>query len=124
MTMGGTPVCPGSIPVENIGGGGTADAHWREAVFFNELMTGFVNSRTTVPVGIMNPMSVMSIQSLADFGYVVNPKAADPFGIPGISATRAAQQLNFDPTTAGWERVDPPKFEMSSIGKVKPIVMQ
>lgn len=124
VTMGGTPVCPGSVPVENTGGAGTADAHWRESVFFNELMTGFVNSRVSVPVGIMNPLSVMSIQSLADVGYVVNPLAADPFAIPGLSASRANAQLNVDATASPWEIVERPMFEVSRTGTVRKIVVQ
>ena len=38
------------VPVEDMGGPGTADAHWRELVFDNELMTGFINFGT-------NPLS-------------------------------------------------------------------
>src|SRR6188472_3742327 len=30
------------VPVENTGGPGTADGHWRESVFRNELMSGFI----------------------------------------------------------------------------------
>ena len=32
-----------AVPLDNVGGPGTRDAHWREAVFGNELMTGFLN---------------------------------------------------------------------------------
>ena len=124
QTMGGTPVCPGSVPVENLGGAGTADSHWRESVFFNELMTGFVNTRATVPVGLLNPLSLMSIQSLADVGYTVNAKAADPYGIPGIVASRISAQLNWDVQSSEWEKVEQPRFEISTVGKVKAVVMQ
>ncbi|MEY9156351.1 leishmanolysin [Bradyrhizobium japonicum] len=31
------------VPVENTGGEGTVDSHWRDTVFGAELMTGFVN---------------------------------------------------------------------------------
>jgi hypothetical protein len=124
LTIGGTSVCPGSVPLENQGGAGTADSHWRESVFFNELMTGFVNTRQSVPVGILNPLSVMSIQSLADLGYQVNPSAADPYTIPGTAAMRGAAQLNVDVPSSPWERVDHPKFEMSTLGKVRPVVLQ
>lgn len=124
VSMGGTPVCPGSIPVENTGGAGTADAHWRDAVFFNELMTGFVNSRVSVPVGIMNPLSIMSIQSLADAGYTVNPLAADPFAIPGLSASRVSGQLNVDVPATPWEIVERPLFELSRTGTIKRIIVQ
>jgi hypothetical protein len=123
VSMGGTPVCPGSVPVENTGGAGTADAHWRESVFFNELMTGFVNSRATVPIGIMNPLSVMSVQSLADAGYTVNPLAADPFAIPGLSASRVQSQLNVDVPQSPWEIVQHPMFELSRSG-IKRVIIQ
>ena len=36
------------VPVENSGGPGTADGHWRESVFNNEVMTGYLNSGTTL----------------------------------------------------------------------------
>ena len=124
VAMGGAPVCPGSVPVENQGGPGTADAHWRESTFFNELMTGFVNSRVTVPVGIMNPLSVMSIQSLADVGYTVNPKAADPYNIPGITAARVSGQLNVEASQPPWELLERPKFEISRTGTIKSIILQ
>jgi len=65
-----------SIPVENTGGAGTANSHWRETVFGNELMTGFYNS------GIANPLSRITIASLADLGYTVNYAAADPYAPP------------------------------------------
>jgi len=124
QTMGGTPVCPGSVPVENLGGAGTADSHWRESVFFNELMTGFVNSRATVPVGLLNPLSLMSIQSLADIGYTVNAKAADPYSIPGIVASRISAQLNWDVQSGEWEKIERPRFEISRIGHIKAVVVQ
>jgi hypothetical protein len=62
----------GGVPVENTGGGGTRDAHWRESMFDNELMTGFLNSGS-------NPLSRITIASLADMGYTVNLNAADNF---------------------------------------------
>ena len=117
IAMGGTSVCPGSIPVENSGGGGTADAHWRESVFANELMTGFINTpQSTIPSP--NPFSVMSIQSLGDVGYTVNPMAADPYVIPGTSAARILGQLNVDASAAVWEEVRTPKLTVSSSGRL------
>ena len=59
------------VPVENSGGPGTRDSHWRESVALNELMTGFLDS------GI-NPLSIFTIGSLRDMGYVVNDAVADP----------------------------------------------
>ena len=66
-----------SVPVENTGGSGTADAHWRESVFGNELMTGWLNS------GITNPLSRITVASMADLGYQVNMNAADSYTPPG-----------------------------------------
>jgi hypothetical protein len=65
----------GLVPVENTGGSGTADAHWREATFGNELMTGYIDSGP-------NPLSAMSIASMADLGYQVSLAAADPYSLP------------------------------------------
>jgi hypothetical protein len=75
---GGTAVCANSVPVENDMIPGTADAHWRESTFGPELMTGFVNH------GPM-PLSAITVGSLADLGYTVNPLAADPFVVPTLA---------------------------------------
>lgn len=118
IQIGGAPICPESVPVENLGGPGTADGHWRESVFASELMTGFVTSPTPGSTGILNPFSVMSIQSLADLGYVTNPNAADPFVIPGQSALRAfSQQLNVD-QSQGWEQNFKPRAETNRQGQL------
>ncbi len=66
---------PKAVPVANTGGPGTRDAHWREAVFGNELMTGFINQG-------VNPLSRLTIASLADLGYEVNLDAADDYSLP------------------------------------------
>jgi leishmanolysin len=77
------------VPVEAGGGAGTALAHWRESVMTNELMTGYINLGG-------NPLSAVTIQQMADLGYVVNPAAADPWpttsagAVSGVSADVAA----------------------------------
>jgi Leishmanolysin len=63
-----------TVPVEDQGGVGTARSHWKETIFKNELMTGFISGTT-------RPMSRTTIQSLKDLGYVTNPGVADPFDI-------------------------------------------
>jgi hypothetical protein len=75
-------LAPKSLPVENKGGAGTRNAHWRETVFGNELMTGFLSGAT-------QPLSRMTIASLADLGYKVNFDAADPFSLPSHLELRA-----------------------------------
>jgi hypothetical protein len=72
-SLGGLHTCATSVPVEgSAGGDGTVNSHWRESVFGNELMTGFINAGK-------NPLSIMTIRSLEDLGYVVDTTAADPF---------------------------------------------
>jgi hypothetical protein len=71
--VGGSTYTGGNkVPVENTGGSGTMNAHWRESVLANELMTGWIN------VG-SNPLSELTVRSLADLGYTVNVAGADPF---------------------------------------------
>lgn len=70
----GTPV-----PVENTGGAGTRDAHWRKSVFNTELMQGFSNP--------FMPMSRVTVGSLADLGYTVDLNGADSFSF--LSALRS-----------------------------------
>jgi hypothetical protein len=65
------------VPVENTGGPGTRDGHWRENVMTNELMTGWLNLT-------YNALSDVTIGALADIGYTVNVDAADGYSA-GIS---------------------------------------
>ena len=127
VAVGGATACPGSIPLEprtGTTGAGTADSHWSEVTFFNELMTGFVNTRQSVPTGILNPFSLMSIQSLGDMGYTVNPNAADPYTVPNPSGAAIRGQLNVGADMPAWEHVQEPRFEVSRSGKISRIVRQ
>lgn len=73
--IGGSTYTGGQkVPVENTGGPGTANSHWRESVLANELMTGFLGAGS-------NPMSLLTVRSLIDLGYAVNVGAADPFNL-------------------------------------------
>jgi Leishmanolysin/Bacterial Ig-like domain (group 1)/Bacterial Ig-like domain (group 2) len=69
---GGNTYVGQKVPVEDTGGAGTADSHWRESVLDTELMTGFVAAAG-------NPLSAITVRSLADMGYAVNQAGADPF---------------------------------------------
>ncbi|HLG04792.1 MAG TPA: leishmanolysin-related zinc metalloendopeptidase, partial [Gemmatimonadales bacterium] len=72
--VGGSTYAGGNkVPVENMFGSGTINAHWRESVLATELMTGFLGG------GGSNPLSELTVRSLLDFGYVVDVSAADPF---------------------------------------------
>jgi hypothetical protein len=68
---------PTAVPVENRGGPGTRDGHWRDTIFGNELMTGFVGDAG-------NPLSRLTVASLEDMGYEVNLNAAEPYELPNI----------------------------------------
>ena len=61
-----------SVPVESKGGDGTADGHWPEATFVEELMTGYDED-----AGTIEPLSRITVASLQDIGYTVNLNAAD-----------------------------------------------
>jgi hypothetical protein len=76
----GTTTCATNVPVHSTDGAGTRDAHWRESTFDNELMTPFI------VVGGTNPMSAMTIQSLADLGYTVNNSPQDVFTLTSLMA--------------------------------------
>ncbi len=62
-----------NVPLENFGGPGSVDAHWREARFLNEVMSSVLNS------GVVNPLSRITLAAMADMGYVVNLAQADPY---------------------------------------------
>ncbi len=66
---------PMPVPVANTGGPGTREGHWRESVFGNELMTGFLD-------GGINPLSGVTVGALDDMGYEVNYDKADEFRLP------------------------------------------
>jgi hypothetical protein len=81
FVLGGGSVVNG-VPLENSGGAGTRDSHWRETTFANELMTGFINRGG-------NPLSSITVGSLMDMGYQVNFGAADGYALPGMFGTHA-----------------------------------
>ena len=79
------------VPVENDTARyrGAADVHWRESVFGAELMTGGVRGGR----GSFEPLSRVTVASLADLGYAVDYAAADAFRLPRPgSALREALQ--------------------------------
>ncbi|HEX9166849.1 MAG TPA: Ig-like domain-containing protein [Gemmatimonadales bacterium] len=74
------------VPVENTGGAGTRDAHWRESVAASELMTGFLNTGS-------NPLSAITVGSLRDQGYLVNDAASDQFSLAAFLRDLGAPAL-------------------------------
>ncbi|MEO5902964.1 MAG: leishmanolysin-related zinc metalloendopeptidase [Gemmatimonadaceae bacterium] len=116
--LGGSSICAGSVPLENCANcPGTSDSHWRESTFGGELMTGFVNAAP-------NPYSIMSIESLADVGYVVNPSAADVYNIPGQSASQTRSNVLLGGDAPAWETVLKPRMLISRTGQLSPVEKQ
>lgn len=115
--IGGTGyTAGGKVPVEDcVGipgcGAGTRDGHWRESVFSNELMTGYIDGP--------NPLSVVTAAQFGDIGYVVNYGASDPFTVsfPLLRARRAG---------AGIQLVDDiyrtPILVLDSAGRVVQVI--
>ena len=83
------------VPVENSGGAGTRDGHWRDTTFKNEMMTGYVS-------GGGNPISRLTVAALADMGYTVNLDAAEPYALPDSNV-----QLEADILREHWEMERP-----------------
>ena len=89
-----------SVPLEATGGPGTRDAHWRESILSNELMTGWVGP------GVQMPLSIITVASLADLGYSVNYAMADSFtprfvGSAAVAAINASVSGSGSGTSAG-----------------------
>ena len=77
------------VPVENgeEWGASSRDSHWRESIFGNEIMS-------TVGIrDVHEPVSAITIQSLADLGYTVDVSQADPYRLPspGTASRRAPE---------------------------------
>ena len=113
VASGGFSACAdGRVPVENIGGSGTAEVHWRESTFDRELMTGFVESNADMP------LSAITVASLEDLGYSVNLLSSDPFQVPVASSVQPRLSPLLLPT---WESLTLPLFEITTAGWVRPI---
>lgn len=83
---GGTSYTGEKVPVENMGGSGTADGHWRNSVFgIRELMNGY----RILGSGSAEAMSLVTIQSMADMGYEVDVDEADTYTLPLATSSTA-----------------------------------
>jgi hypothetical protein len=63
-----------TIPIANTGRRGTANGHWRESTFADELMSGYAS-------GPM-PASIMTVKTLKDLGYSVDESKAEAYRVP------------------------------------------
>ena len=82
--QGGDPV-----PVQNLGGRGVVNGHWRESAFDTELMTPYLDG------GVANPLSIVTIASFQDLGYEkVDLDLADDFELPQSSPNPVPQAFH------------------------------
>jgi hypothetical protein len=95
-----------AVPVENTGGAGTRDVHWREAVATNELITGFLNTG-------VNPLSAITVTSLRDQGYLVNDAASDQFSLAAF-----LRALDAPPMQIGEAPLPGPVLALSRRGRI------
>ena len=86
VAAGGANYAGRKVPVENYWENGTVDYHWRKAVFGTELMGPRLDQH------VADPLSAITIQSLADIGYTVNLTEADRYIVPGASASARAAE--------------------------------
>ncbi len=68
----GITLAKGSVPLETGGGSDTAGSHWSEAVFENEMMTGYINLLISGSTAPADPLSMMTVASLRDLGYDIS----------------------------------------------------
>jgi hypothetical protein len=115
--LGGAPVCGTTVPVENVGGPGSIESHWRESVFDNELMTSIAEF-----TGVPTPFSAITIGSLEDIGYAVNYFAADPYAVPTVPQIAGRNRGAGAP--GSWDEVRIPRFEAVPRAGVRPITVR
>ena len=82
-SAGGTDYHNAKVPVEIRGGSGSVDSHWRESVLGPELMTSLQDR------GADDPLSAITIWSLADLGYTVDASLAEEYALPGTGGQAA-----------------------------------
>jgi uncharacterized protein YjdB len=104
------------VPIENTGtvGDGTRDVHWRASVFGHELMTGTIHDG-------LNPISLVTIQALADFGYTVVPEAADDFDVLNANTPGAFISPSLTIGTRVRETVRFPQYTVTRGGTLRTI---
>lgn len=108
---GGADYVGNRVPIENSGGAGTRFVHWRESVFGNELMTGYLDSGS-------NPLSLVTIASLEDMGYTVDRAISEAFSLSvaaaGAGSGGAARSLGDDVLRG-------PIYQIDATGAIRPL---
>ena len=104
------------VPVANQGGFGSFDSHWRDRVFDHELMT------STQHIGVADPLSAVSIQSLADLGYTVDASLAEAYALPGAVAEDSAESAGAEPIDTIEYGTDTPRAPIIVVDRTGRIV--
>lgn len=109
--VGGDAFDGNPVPVEDVGGSGTALGHWSEPDLQDELMTGFIGSAT-------DPFSIVSVEAMGDLKLATDPDEADPYTFP---AARNGGLRSGPSPPRGWERApDTPLFSIDPVtGRVE-----
>ena len=99
------------VYVENTGGEGTKNGHWRETTYRSELMTGWIGANA-------NPLSAITVGSLRDLGYAVSASGADSYVLPSANVA--------SPSVAGGgvrlqDELIAPRFTVDADGRTRPI---
>jgi len=74
--------------------------HWKESVYKNELMTGYVSDQ------IFAPMSSLTVRSFADLGYIVDVTKADPYTVPAALKTNGHNLRAFSQNEINQNKID------------------
>lgn len=80
--IGGTRYTGAKVPVDD------DRAHWHKTIYHTEIMSG-----TRPPYGEPRPISLVTIQTLADFGYGVDVSRAEPYRVRATKPSVTQQSI-------------------------------
>jgi len=110
---GGRSYSGAKVPVEN----GGDDAHWRESVLGNELMT------PKARIGVANPTSAITLQAFADLGYGIDASLAHSYRVPAAALIAdAAAEAELEVLTYGNDVERGPIRVLDSNGRVVRVI--
>jgi hypothetical protein len=97
----------GQLPIEETGGRGTADGHWKDSVLKDELMTGWLTRSGT-------PMSKVTLGSFEDMGIKVFMNKADAWSLSSrrLSIDDDVDVAAEEPETIGSDIIMPEYMEV------------
>ncbi len=114
---GGTAYAGAKVPVQN-GAGGGRNSHWRDSVFRGELMGPYLYPNRA------QPLSAVTIQSLADLGYPVDAGQADSWTWSGRSFDAAAAIRRGEAIPLGAHIASGPILVVDDAGRIVRLVRQ